>query len=114
MTDGKRIYKVRYHGGSMFALVMAEAPERAVEIAKAHREAKRVFSGHPPREVLEDRYDVAPATERDVAWARKFRVGVLADMPVKLSKGAPRSRKRRAGAQEGAEATKHPGAARAA
>ncbi len=97
MTDGMRIYKVSYHGGSMCALVETETPERAAVIAKAHREAKRVFSGHPPREVLEDRYDVAPATERDVAWARKFRVGVLTDMPMKPRKGAPRSHKRETG-----------------
>ncbi len=114
MTDGKRIYKVSYHGGSMCALVEADLGQHAIEIAKAHREAKRVFRGGPPKEVREDSYDVAPATDRDIAWARKFRVGVLADMPVKPSKGAPHSRKRRAGAQEGAEATKHPGAARAA
>ncbi len=115
MTDGKRIYKVSYHRGSLCALVETETPERATEIAKAHREAKRVFSGHPPREVLEDRYDVAPATERDVAWARKFRVGVLTDMPEKPRKRAP-ARVSRTSAPRGGgvEAAKHPGAARAA
>ncbi len=108
MTDGKRIYKVSYHGGSMCALVMAETPERAVEIAKAHREAKRVFSGHPPREVLEDRYDSTAATARDVAWARKFGAGVLTSMPMKPRKGAPRSHKREIATPEGTEAAKRP------
>ncbi len=113
MSGGALIWKVSYHNGSMCALVEAETPERAVEIARAHREKKRLWS-KPPQAVLDDSYEVAPATERDVAWARKFRVGVLTDMPMKPRKGAPRSRKRTAGAQEGAEATKHPGAARAA
>ncbi len=105
MTDGARIYKVSYHDGSLCALVKAETPERAVEIAKAHREAKRVFSGHPPREVLEDRYVSTAATARDVAWARKFGAGVLTSMPEKPRKGAPRLRKRETGTQEGTEAT---------
>ncbi len=104
MSGGKRIWKVSYHNGSLSALVEAETPERAVEIAKAHREAKRVFSGHPPREVLEDRYDSTAATARDVAWARKFGAGVLTSMPEKPRKGGLRARKRRAGAREGAEA----------
>ena len=111
MTDGKRIYKVSYHGGSMCALVETETPERAAVIAKAHREAKRVFSGHPPREVLEDRYDSTAATARDVAWARKFGAGVLTSMPMKPRKGAPRSRKRLAGTPEGAEAITRAGGA---
>ncbi len=103
-----RVYKVSYHGGALCALIKAETPERAVEIAKAHREAKRVFSGHPPREVLEDRYDVAVATEREIAWARKFRVGVLTDMPEKPRKGAPRSRKRETGTPGGDRGHKTP------
>ncbi len=108
MTDGKRIYKVSYHRGSWCAPVETETPEHAIEIAKAHREAKRVFSGHPPREVLEDRYDVVPATERDVAWARKFGAGVLTSMPEKPRKGAPRSHKREIATPEGTEAAKRP------
>lgn len=104
----RRAYRVSYHDGSLCALVKAETPERAVEIAKAHREAKRVFSGHPPRGVLEDHYDVAVATEREIAWARKFRVGVFTIMPEKPRKGAPRSRKRGTGTQEGAEAVTCP------
>ena len=40
-----------------------------------------------------DTYEATPATERDVEWARKFRVGVLTDMLSKNEKGRPRSRK---------------------
>ncbi len=111
MTDGARIYKVSYHGGILCALVEAETPERAVEIAKAHREAKRVFRGHPPREVIEDHYDVATATERESAWARKFGASVYTDMSKKPSKKDLRARKRPAGTPEGAEAITRAGGA---
>ncbi len=109
MTDGARIYKVSYHGGSMFALVEAKTPERAVEIARAHREKKSVFGGKPSKSVREDRYEPALANDRDVAWARSFGVGVLTDMPEKPQKGAVRSRKRLGGAPGGVAATGHAG-----
>ncbi len=108
MTDGKRIYKVSYHGGSMCALVETETPECAAVIARSHREAKRVFKGRAPKDVREDRYDVAPATDRDIEWARKFCVGVLTDMPSKNGKGRPRARKALAGTTGGTEATTRP------
>ncbi len=100
------IASVSQHRGSMCALVEADLAHCATEIAKAHREAKRVFSGHPSREVLEDRYDVALATEGDVAWARKFGAGVFTDMPAKPRKTAVRSRKGFVGSAEGAGVTK--------
>ncbi len=100
----RRIYRVDYHGGSLCALVKAETPERAVEIAKAHREAKRVFRGHPPGEVIEDHYDVATATEREIAWARKFGASVYTDMPKKPSKGGLRAHARLSGSPIGLEA----------
>ena len=93
-----------YHAHSLCALVKAETPERAVEIARAHREAKRVFRGHPPREVIEDHYDVAVATEREIAWARKFGASVYTDLPEKLPKGGLRARKRLLGSLLGLEA----------
>ncbi len=104
----RRAYRVSYHAGSLCALVKAETPERAVEIAKAHREKKSVFGGKPSKTVREDRYEPSLASERDVAWARSFGVGVLTRMPEKLRKGAVRSRKRPAGVSEGAEAVTHP------
>ncbi len=103
-----RVYKVSYHGGSMFALVEAETPERAAEIARAHREKKSVFGGKPSKTVREDRYEPALASERDVAWARSFGVGVLTDMPEKPQKRAVRSRKALAGTTEGTEAVTRP------
>ncbi len=111
MSGGARIWKVSYHNGSLSALVEAETPERAVEIAKAHRETKRVFKGHPPREVIEDHYDVATATEREIAWARKFGASVYTDMPEKPSKKGLRARKRPEGTTEGAEAITRAGGA---
>ena len=111
MTDGARIYKVSYHGGALCALVKAETPERAVEIAKAHREAKHIFRDKPPKSVREDHYEAAPATERDIEWARKFGVGMFTDMPSKNGKGRPRARKRPAGTPEGAEAITRAGGA---
>ncbi len=109
MTDGKRIYRVSYHGGSLFSLVEVGTEERALEIAKAHRETKRVFKGHPPREVIEDHYDVATATEREIAWARKFGAGVYIDMPEKPPKGRPRARKRLSGTSDTPEHTRRAG-----
>ncbi len=108
MSGGARIYKVEYHHGSLCALVKAETEERALEIAKAHREAKHIFRDKPPKSVREDHYEAAPATERDIEWARKFGVGVLTDMPSKNGKGRPRSRKQPAGASQGAEAVTRP------
>lgn len=35
--SGKRIHKVTYHGGELFALVEAVMPDEAVALAKAHR-----------------------------------------------------------------------------
>lgn len=104
MTDGTRIWKVSYHGASLFALVETETPERATRIARAHREAKHIFRDKPPKSVREDHYEAAPATERDIEWARKFGVGVLTDIPSKNGKGRPRSRKRVAGVSGGTEA----------
>ncbi len=57
------------------------------------RQAKHIFQDKPPPEVLKDTYEATPATDRDVEWARKFRVGVLTDMLSKNGKGRPRSRK---------------------
>ncbi len=105
MSGGARIWKVSYHRGALSALVEAETPERAVEIAGAHRETKRVFRGHPPREVIEDHYDVATATERETAWARKFGASVYTDMPEKLPKGGLRAHRRLLGSPIGLEAT---------
>ncbi len=109
MSGGARIWKVGYHQDSLFALVKAETPERALKIAKAHRETKRVFRGHPPREVIEDHYDVATATEREIAWARKFGAGVYIDMPEKPPKGRPRARKRLSGTSDTPEHTRRAG-----
>ncbi len=106
-----RLFRVSYHGGSMCALVKAETPERAVEIARAHREAKRVFRDHPPEEVREDRYEAPLATERDIAWARKFGASVYTDMPKKPSKKGLRARKRAAGVSDEAEAITRAGGA---
>ena len=39
------IWRVGYHGGSLFSLVETDRPERAVEIAKAHREVKPLYRG---------------------------------------------------------------------
>ncbi len=97
MSGGARIYKVSYHRGALSALVEAETEERAVEIARAHREKKPVCGGKPPKAVREDRYEPALASERDIAWARSFGVGVLTDMPEKSQKGAVLSRKRPVG-----------------
>ncbi len=108
MSGGARIWKVSYHNGSLSALVEAETPERAVEIAKAHREKKRLWSRKPPQSVLSDSYEVEPASARDIEWARSFGVGVLTRMPVKLRKGGVRSRKQPTGAREGAEAVTRP------
>ncbi len=109
MTDGKHIYRVSYHGGSLCALVEAETPERAVEIAKAHREKKFGFGRKPPKAVREDRYEPALASEHDIAWARSFGVGVITDMPSESRRGRPRSRKRPADTPEGAEAVARAG-----
>ena len=98
MSGGARIWKVSYHRGALSALVKAETEERAVEIAKAHREKKPAFGGKPPKAVREDCYETTLASERDIAWARSFGVGVLTDMPEKPQKGAARSRKQPAGA----------------
>ncbi len=68
-----------------------------LEIARAHREKKPVFGGKPPKAVREDRYEPALASDRDIAWARSFGVGVLTDMPEKSQKGAVLSRKRPVG-----------------
>ncbi len=103
-----RVYKVSYHGGALCALIKAETPERAVEIAKAHREAKHIFRDKPPKSVREDHYEAAPATERDIQWARKFGVGMFTDMPSKNGKGRPRVRKALAGTTEGTEAVTRP------
>ncbi len=104
-----RLFRVSYHAGSMCALVKAETPERAVEIAKAHRETKRLWSGKPPQSVLSDNYEVEPASESDIAWCKSFRVGVLTGMPEKPRKRAARSRKQLAGAPGGVAATGHAG-----
>ncbi len=111
MTDGKRIYRVSYHGGSLFALVEVGTEERALEVARAHREKKHIFRDKPPKSVREDHYEAAPATEHDIKWARKFGIGAFTDMPSKNGKGRPRSRKRPAGTSEGAEAMTRAGGA---
>lgn len=99
-----RIWKVSYHAGELFALVEAATLDEAVEIAKAHREAKSTFGGNPPRSVLDDIYEATTPTDRDLAWARKCRLGVLTDMPVKNQRGRPRSRKPLEGTPAGVEA----------
>ena len=103
-TDGKSVWRVSYHDGSLFALVEAATPDEAVEIAKAHREAKSLFGGSPPRSVLDDIYEATTPTDRDLAWARECRLGVLTDMPVKNQRGRPRSRKPPEGTSAGVKA----------
>lgn len=97
MTAGKHIFKVEYHAGELFALVEAETPEAAVEIAKAHRLRKfgcsERLSTRPPQAVLDDTYTVIEATESDIAWCHKCRVGVLTGMPVEPDKGGLQPRK---------------------
>ncbi len=102
-------FKVSHHGGALCALVKAETPERAIEICKAHREAKRLWSRKPPQSVLSDSYDVEQASRRDIAWARRFRVGALTDVPGKPRKGAVRPCKRLGGTRGRATATDHAG-----
>ncbi len=102
--DGKIIYRISYHGGNLYALVKAETPERAVEIAKAHRLRKFERSarlGKAGRAVIDDVYTVDLATERDIAWARSFGVGVFTDMPLPADKRPASARKRLAGSPEG-------------
>lgn len=102
--DGKRIYKMNFHNGELFSLVEAAGPDEAVEIAKAHREAKSLFGGNPPRSVLDDIYEATTPTDRELAWARECRLGVLTDMPVKNQRGRPRSRNGVGGVLAGVEA----------
>ncbi len=95
-----RVYKVSYHGGALCALVEAKTPERAVEVARAHRLRKFERSprlGKPPKSVVEDVYSVALATERDIEWTAKFGAGVLTDMPAAAGQRAVSSRKRLSG-----------------
>ncbi len=75
----KPIFKVSYHGGELFALVVAATPDEAVEIARAHRQAK--FRGTPPTSVGEDNYEVSAPTERDIRWCHECQTGVQTGMP---------------------------------
>ncbi len=114
MSGGARIWKVSYHRGALFALVETETPEQAIEIAKAHRLHKfgrrKGLASKPPKSVLADRYEVALASERDIAWSRGFGIGTFVDMLSESRKGRPRSRKApAAGTPEGAEATTRAG-----
>ncbi len=96
----------------MFALVEAETPERAVEIAKAHRLRKFERSprlGKPPKSVVEDVYSVALATERDIEWTAKFGAGVLTDMPAAAGQRAVSSRTRLSGTSDTPEPTRRAG-----
>ncbi len=102
--SGKRIFKVSYHGGNLYALVETDLAQRAIDIAKAHRLRKRVFSGHPPKEVLDGHYEATAATERDIAWTASFGGRPLTDMPAKPRKGAPVRVGRAPTPQEGAKA----------
>ena len=86
-------YRVNY--ATLYAVVEADTPEAATGIAKAWRERKRVWSGRPPPEVLDDEYTARPATERDVGWAASFGIRPYRDMP------PPRRRKVRHSAVEG-------------
>ena len=104
-------YRVSYHRGSLCALVEAETPARAVEIARAHREAKRLWSRKPPQSVRDDSYDIVVADERDIRWARKFGTGVLTDMPQKARKGRSHARKRLEEVLVGPRTASHVGAA---
>ena len=92
---GTATWRVSYHGGNLFSLVEADMPERAVEIAKAWRERKRLWSGKPPPEVLGDEYTIRPATDRDIEWAAKFGCKPYTTMP------PPRRGKPPLGAVEG-------------
>ena len=83
MTDGMTLWKVSYHGGEMFALVEAATPDAAVEIAKAHRRAKRVWRGDPPASLDIDAYTVNTPSERDIRWCQECGVGVQTGMPAR-------------------------------
>ncbi len=80
--DGKRVWKVSYHGGELFALVEAATSDAAVEIARTHRQAKFRSSGkRPTKIVLDDIYDVSVPAESDFAWCSKMGIGVQIGMP---------------------------------
>ena len=113
MSGGARIWKVSYHGGSLYALVKAETEERAVEIAKAQRLRKFERSprlGQPGKSVLDDVYTVALATERDIAWTTKFGGKPFTGMPLPAGERTASSRKRLPGTtREGVEPATHAG-----
>ncbi len=112
VSGGARIWKVSYHGGSLYALVKAETEERAVEIAKAHRLRKFERSprlGKLGKSVLDDVYTVALATERDIAWTTKFGGKPFTGMPLPAGERTASSRKRLPGTTEGVEPATHAG-----
>ena len=78
-----RIWRVNYHGGSLFSLVKADTSERAIEVARGWRE--REFTARlnmaVPDDVRDDSYTVRLATERDIAWAAEFGCRPYSDMP---------------------------------
>ncbi len=112
MSGGARIWKVSYHRGALSALVEAETPERAVEIATAHRLRRFERSprlGQPGKSVLDDVYTVALATERDIAWTTKFGGKPFTGLPLPARERTASSRKRRPGTTEGVEPATHAG-----
>ena len=108
----KRIFRVGYHGGNLYALVECDTPERAVEIAKAHRLRKFARSsrlGRPSKSVLADSYEPTIATDRDIAWFARAGIVTRTDMPVANDKRAASPRKRLSGTSGARGAETRPG-----
>ena len=108
MNTARKIWRVGYHAGNLFALVKATTPQRAIDIARAWRERKfgrhGGLSGAPPKSVLADTYTVRIATVRDIAWLARFGCKPYQGMPpVRLAK-APHSAVGSSGVPESHEA----------